>query len=604
MIQINDVDVSQCREGRHNYLGMVSFILIAILMSCLLLNETIGDAVIDAIIPCIYSAILYIGSALYNYSLFALLFPFCIVIGVLLYRAFVYLPAKEAHNRRKARLGRKTSAANNINRFQQRGHKHSDSFHERKVHGYFGYYIRLLSMAKYGILTGIANLSFRTFKKHRAREISNSQQWCLMNMLDSYHDTALSRRGPDEESKLEIEEESKENDEDDLGVGASVIVDASTVIEDAPIESRQSRQLLRVRSIPNEIERMMISTMVSKAVAAIESRQSSFTSLFGVSDNQSQSRVLVNQNLVVMKTPVQGSVSREFQPVIIFDTGDALLHIWSNVSCVFMQELLLMEEREGKWKAHAGKGKSKEGDEVDGVEDALNLGASKDSEESIRIRLNGEIFEIPVDHLFEELQNVFDFFYPDGICMTAAERAEVGELFDDWVQGLTAQYRKRYYGDECFVVQTVSYKYFHCWFYNLTEMIHHTMSERLLNYMLIQTNTSVTSAPMKFLNMVAPKYQRDTDATLHARSQQNRTITDNRKVNPFAGGPRKYTHPFQEGMVKVVHRDDLYSTYPSNRYVYPRNRHGGGPRNFARPQHREHLNDSEIIHPDQSLLEK
>ena len=71
-MQLNDVDALKCRSGRLTYLGMISFALIAMPMSCLLLNEFVGGAVIDAAIPAIYSALLVCGALLFSISL---LFP-------------------------------------------------------------------------------------------------------------------------------------------------------------------------------------------------------------------------------------------------------------------------------------------------------------------------------------------------------------------------------------------------------------------------------------------------------------------------------------------------------------------------------------------------
>ena len=58
---MDDIDVFKCREGRLDYLGLLSFMAIAVPMTVILLNEFIGDAILDAVIPGIYAGILVMG---------------------------------------------------------------------------------------------------------------------------------------------------------------------------------------------------------------------------------------------------------------------------------------------------------------------------------------------------------------------------------------------------------------------------------------------------------------------------------------------------------------------------------------------------------------
>ena len=99
--QINDLDVSRCREGRLDYLGSASFILIAGLMSCLMVNESIGDAFIDAAMPSFFSLLYMLADALYKISLLAILCPVIAVLGIFLYYRLLYRPAKKSHRERK-----------------------------------------------------------------------------------------------------------------------------------------------------------------------------------------------------------------------------------------------------------------------------------------------------------------------------------------------------------------------------------------------------------------------------------------------------------------------------------------------------------------------
>ena len=97
--------------------------------------------------------------------------------------------------------------------------------------------------------------------------------------------------------------------------------------------------------------------------------------------------------------------------------------------------------------------------------------------------------------------------------MSEIEKEEVCELFNEWLQRLEAQSaatntlnatddiedddenENKY---ECVSkVQTVGFKAFHGWFYDLMMTIHNTMSDRLINYILsssLSSNTVDTSS--------------------------------------------------------------------------------------------------------------
>ena len=72
----------RCREGRLNYMGLISLTLISVAMSCILLNETMGNLMIDHILPAAYSAIIILGKKLFDVSIFACVVPFLVALVV------------------------------------------------------------------------------------------------------------------------------------------------------------------------------------------------------------------------------------------------------------------------------------------------------------------------------------------------------------------------------------------------------------------------------------------------------------------------------------------------------------------------------------------
>ena len=89
-----------------DYLGLLSFLAIALPMTVILLNGVIGDAVIDAVVPGVYAGFEVFFARLYTLSLLALLLPICILVGVVCYLTFVFHPSQIAHQKRKEKMKR------------------------------------------------------------------------------------------------------------------------------------------------------------------------------------------------------------------------------------------------------------------------------------------------------------------------------------------------------------------------------------------------------------------------------------------------------------------------------------------------------------------
>ena len=153
---------------------------------------------------------------------------------------------------------------------------------------------------------------------------------------------------------------------------------------------------------------------------------------------------------------------RVLRATIFFDTGEALLRILSNLFITAVHE--------------------------NGMDDDWRV----------------ELFEVPASALLEELQNVFDSFYPDGIPMSEVEKKEACDLFRKWIQGHVSSQSSDVV---CLDSQKVPFKEFHDWFYDLSAMIHDIASDRLLTHLLLLTRRSnaASADAVKLLNVVAPK---------------------------------------------------------------------------------------------------
>jgi hypothetical protein len=173
--QVDDVDAMRCRDGRLQYPGVLSFLIIALPMTIILLNEVVGEAIIDAAIPAVYSAILTLGAFLYSISLAALLITFCLALAAANYWTFVYHPASVAHSRRKDKLRRLQYEGHSTSKFNRlRSIRATKSSKPRT-----GYLRRLLNIIKRSIQHGITLLSVR--RTRSAKRFAMTKKWCGMN---------------------------------------------------------------------------------------------------------------------------------------------------------------------------------------------------------------------------------------------------------------------------------------------------------------------------------------------------------------------------------------------------------------------------------------
>ena len=563
--QMDDIDVSRCREGRLNYLGWISFIAIAVLMSFLLVNENIGDAFVNMILPCFYTGILALGAALYSASLAALLPPFCVVIGIIIYRRLVYRPAKEAHNRRKDTLKSSRSNgdfASSRNLFRE-AHGKPIANQNLFSNGLFTYLSRVLTILKNCIIAGIANLSKRKLKKYATHRAACIQKWCIMNVPATYQGAGL-------------------------GEDIEIHTDHVIPVRRASLHLDQARANVVHISIPSEIKAMMTSIIKCTSRHGDEYNISAVTG-----PSSKQLNLHLGDDLVVIKPSEKRHMSRHLRPVIIFDTGEALLRIWSNTSARAARHTFIDDGRLDENTVAMNEVERKEDDNDDMViEKDENI--VKDSHQGQFL----QAFEVLVPDLFIEFEDIFNYFYPDGISISGLEREEMSELFAVWIQEQVYQSIILLDGSVFCEIQTIHFKLFHNWFFDLIKMMHDIMSDRLMNYVLsssnLSDNTGTRMIPknaklsMKLLSLLTSHDLRKADEKYSVITPEPPTIPSNIPVkpsgeiaytaNPLRGSPRNLNsvrNPMRMNSQKSVSfrdlpspvdGDDIYSAYSSTTY--------------------------------------
>ena len=142
------------------------------------------------------------------------------------------------------------------------------------------------------------------------------------------------------------------------------------------------------------------------------------------------------------------------------------------------------------------------------------------------------------------------------------------------------------------------------------------MCDRLVQYALLSSNrfNAASAASKKLLNMVAPRYPKDSHNS-YCTSPQHPIMNIPGSItyyaNPLLTCPRTFTpspnrgnYPSPQDGIRLVDVDHLYSTYAEiplggslRDSIYPLNNLGGSARNFTYPQNRHYLMDDDDLSP-------
>ena len=501
-----------------------------------MVSESMGDAFIDATMPSLFTSIYVLLNALYKISLFAILCPSGTVVGILLYYTLVYRPAKRSHEERKVLLemrkrngdfGRDEKAS------QQKTYMELNRRPRRVAYDVRDFIRRLISSLSDGIVTLITNVSDKEQKKRVASGSASSNRWCAMNKPALHQGT--------------IHQGTMQSNFVRNGISGVRLVggfDANN--RHYPVRKR------RIAQNPPEIAKMVKASHMWWTVLDGQSESTSdFLGHQFSTTVQYQGRSFRSDNAAARES------NRVLKATIFFDTGEALLRIWSNLLITAVHE----KGVDNDWKV--------------------------------------ELFKVPASVLLEELRNIFDTFYPDGIPMSGLEKEEACELFTTWIQGQDSSQSS---DGMCLDSQMVLFKEFHGWFYDLSEMIHQSISDRLLTHVLIlsQRSNAASAEAAKILNVVAPKHSNTIYRTyISARPSSVVALSVNSMYteNPFFGNPLISPHSHNpsghDSIQDIVRHNDgndhcsIYAQSPFEDrlpdFINPMNNLGGSPRNFTHP---------------------
>ena len=441
-----------------------------------MVNESIGDAFIDAVMPSFFTSIYLLANALYKISLLAVLCPFCAVAAIFLYHTFVYRRAKKSHEERKILLQLRKRHGN----FGREEARRLKTRHSREeAYGAGDFIRRLIVSLNDVIVTLITYLSDERLKRRVAVESAFVYKWRAMNKPALHQGTMHPNRVSDNISVIRLEENA--------------------------IDNHYPVSKVKIVPYPLEIARMVKASHM----------------WWTAHDSQSSSILdsLVHQTSIIFRSDYSLAIEsrRELRATIIFDTEEALLLIFSKLSTAAVHE----KGVDNDWKV--------------------------------------ELFEVPASALLEELQNIFDTFYPDGIPMSEVEKKEACELFREWIQGHDSSQSS---GGVCSDSQMVRFKDFEDWFNDLSERIHDLTSDRLLTHILLLSHRSnaASADAVRLLNIVAPKRSNAVDMSSQS-VRQSPVIASSQSTksteNPFFGSPLlspySYKSPDRDSIQDIEH---------------------------------------------------
>ena len=408
----------RCRDGRLQYPGYLSFFMIAVPMTLILVHATVGEAIIDAAIPAAYTALLTLGAFLYSKSLAALLITFCVALAAINYWGFVYRPASIAYSRRKDKLrrllyeGHSTSKINRLRRSESiRAMKSSTYTSSSKSST--SYLRRSLNVMKRSIQHGVTLMSYRRIRS--AKKLAVEKKWCDMNRPALSVSPSVARgSSPAAISSARMSPPSRSRMSPD---GVTTIRRFSTVSS--------------MRSVPDDIINML-AAVSSPTHDGTERRRRG--SIFASPRSAHSDSLLhsTSSEYVVTKISTVGN-RKAFHPYLLFTIKEAINHLQSRLSATC---------------------------------------------EPCSI----ERLYVTESNLTDEFRLMLDTFYPDGVALSPTERAESLDQFTEWKESVKDDFTSRVDENTALEVRMIQFSKFEEWFsMNFTSILQHTSHDRLMN---------------------------------------------------------------------------------------------------------------------------
>ena len=165
-------------------------------MTFIVVNDLVGNALVDGAVPAVYSGLLLLGAYLYSISLTVLLVTFILLMMALNYWAFVYRPASLAHSRRKNKvrgISYEDSLSSRVTRMRRSvassGYEASSRMRSATASSHIW---RIINILKRSVQHGITLCSVRHTR--HAKSLAMRQIWCHMNRSYIHQGTVITSK--------------------------------------------------------------------------------------------------------------------------------------------------------------------------------------------------------------------------------------------------------------------------------------------------------------------------------------------------------------------------------------------------------------------------
>lgn len=429
-LQVDDLEARKCREGRLFYPGPLSFLFIAIPMTLILFNEFLGDSIVDAIIPSVYSGLMLLGVSLYNISLITFLITLCIITGMLGYLSFIFFPARHAYLKRLEKLNQ--SDAQVVTHSRSRYSKNNNrrplnglSFYTEKE-GYFG---RLYRDLKHTIQYTVTYTSFYYVAQERQRKQREIIQWRDMNMILSHQGFVQEVSREDYNDALVQEARHRRSNFSPNSSSAS----SSTFPSTFPPSSIQRTVDMNMPTELWHLDPKLNESMYSKKV---DNKDITSDEKYEIDDRDEDEDEDNYYGRVITKSC--NKKQRMLMPSALYDSTIAM----NNMRLLFHPEGLQVDEH---------------------VKD----------------------LDVPLLDLKLEFINLLTFFAPDGILMTEIERSEAVDSFNKWKESRMLRIKISRICGEIVHTQMINFYQFEEWFkIDFLNAMHGIVVDRFIDHTL------------------------------------------------------------------------------------------------------------------------
>lgn len=459
--QVTDDDAQKCRNGRLNYLGIISFVIIAIPMTCILLNEALGGAIVDSVIPAFYSAIFLLGTFLHSVSIIALIVTFIVLIIALNYWTFVYVPARQAHIRRKDKMKRlyhEYSALMKLKMLKRETVKKNTEVikttnYSRSM-SLSVYLHRVIHIIKRSIQHAITLLSFRRMR--HMKSVAAKKVWCGMNRSSAFQgivdaDLRIEMATPVGSPRNKLLKFVRRQSTVSIPDGVTHMLSS---LNELQIQNKSSPHKSPHKSVQRKVPTLLLSFSPTSNQYFNE-----VTDFIPENQNDDNNDYDINQCDPVIHRLAYGEERkrRKLRPLIIFEATEVILALRSR--------LITFENRNSS------------------NNNSNTNSATSNNDDNYNSKRNSyDHLDISETVLFTELKRILEIYYPDGVALSETEKAEACESYNTWKQSINEHFSIVLVKLKPVRVRIISFKAFEDWFQrDILNVIRNNLSDRLLD---------------------------------------------------------------------------------------------------------------------------